>query len=1213
MKHAHVKRLIAAAIVGCIPIGSAKAAISWTGAAGTDWANGKNWSNNAGPSTTDTALFNDVGSSILPGDVTSIVNADRTVGGLAFTDSAGHYHTLDLGGHTLTITGNLSFNLDQNQNTTTTVRDGTLTLSGPFANLSAGRAASSSSSGIADLSGLTALNATVQSFQVGTSTAGVAIGTLTLSPSNTISAQLISIGASNNSQDTGGTLHLGLNNTISAGEFDIGKNNSGGLVDIVNGGTLNLGTATQRTVLQIANQNTNTNGTYSGVLNLGNATVNLHLDSLVVAEKNGGPGGTSGQFLGGGSGSIAIGDPNARGNAYIAYTVNGGSTQATVDFSRLGTLQAYVGDFAVAKAPTGSASATVSLAASNTIDASNGITIGQSGNATLTLGKTNTFLTPQLTIGQDYSNSKVSIASGGTLNLGSPSQRTSVSIANQNINTNSSYVAKLDLSGATFNAYLGDLIVAQKDGGPGDTHGTLLAGNAGAVDIGDPSLPGNFYVGRSVNGGTATGIVDFSGLHSLTAHLNNLVIGQALSGNAQGTLQLAATNSITANNIIVGQSGNATLTLGHTNTILTPQLTIAQDYSDSTVSLPSGGTLNLGSPTQLTSIFLANGNTNTNSTLGGTLDLGSGTVVAYLDKVVLGTKNMAPGRENGTITISDHADNYVQANSIAIGGNQSDGFLNFGGGTLIANSITAGTGTATFNWTGGRLSVGNFGMPTIPFDLKNTGTGTLAPGSAASPIGVTNIYGNYMQGLPATTAIDIAGDTPGTGNDLVNVSGNANLAGTLSLSAINGFVPSVGQNFLIATYGSRTGTFGFVSPPHLPENAAFQLDYTSNPNQLVVHIVPPVAQKWVGTASAAAFSTPANWDTQMAPGTSSSLTINNSTGAAQTVTVNTSTTVHRIALQGTGGPVDLEVPEGIRLGVANQVVVGPNATLTGGGQVIGDVAVTGGTLHVAGGDVISNSTGTIQLSGAQTNLLAGNVASDGQINVDAGASATISGALTGAGALNIASGGKVQLSRGGGQSSVSSLTIAPAGALDLTNNGLSIHYGANPDPAASIRASLASGYNGGAWNGSGIVTSLADGSHGVGFVDSADGAASGIPANTVLAKYALYGDTNLDGKVGFDDLITLARHYGQTSATWDAGDFNYDGTVSFDDLVLLARDYGQVLTSSQLALLPSSVRADVEAAFADVPEPAQFGVLCLAGFGLLWHRDRHTNVAGRIS
>lgn len=153
MKRTYVQRLIAAAIVGCVSIRSANAAISWTGAAGTDWGNGKNWSNNAGPSTTDTALFNDIGSSILPGDVTSIVNADRTIGGLAFNDGAGHYHTLDLGGHTLTITGNLSFNLDQNQNTTTTVRDGTLTLSGPFANLSAGRAVSSSSSGIADLSG----------------------------------------------------------------------------------------------------------------------------------------------------------------------------------------------------------------------------------------------------------------------------------------------------------------------------------------------------------------------------------------------------------------------------------------------------------------------------------------------------------------------------------------------------------------------------------------------------------------------------------------------------------------------------------------------------------------------------------------------------------------------------------------------------------------------------------------------------------------------------------------------------------------------------------------------------------------------------------------------------------------------------------------------------------------------------------------------------
>ena len=501
MKRVVRKSLIAAAVCACAPVSNIKAAVSWTGMAGTDWANGKNWSNSTGPASSDTVLFTDTGSSILPDDVTSVVNADRTIGGLAFSDSAGHYHTLDVGGHTLSVAGSLNINLDQNQKSTTTLQDGALVLSSSFGDLNVGRAVSASAFSIADLSGLTSLNATLRSVQVGSSTSGGATGTLTLTPNNTITTQLLAVGSSNGSQDTAGTLHLGLANTIQTSEFDVGKDNSHGLVDIVNGGALTLGSATQRTVLQIANQNTNTNGTYDGRVDLGNAAVNLHLDSLVVAEKMGGPGNIVGQVFGGGSGSVAIGDPAARGNVYVAYTVNGGSSQGTVDFSHLGRFQAFVGDFVVSKALTGGSGGMLSLATTNTIDASNGIAFGQNGDATIALGQTNTFLTPQLLIGKDNSNTQVSIPSGGTLNLGSPSQRANLSIADQRINTNGGYIVKMDLTGAAFNAYLSGLTVAHKDGGPGDTRGTLLGGTGGTIDIGDAANPANVYIGRSVNGG----------------------------------------------------------------------------------------------------------------------------------------------------------------------------------------------------------------------------------------------------------------------------------------------------------------------------------------------------------------------------------------------------------------------------------------------------------------------------------------------------------------------------------------------------------------------------------------------------------------------------------------------------------------------------------------------------------------------------------------
>lgn len=53
------------------------------------------------------------------------------------------------------------------------------------------------------------------------------------------------------------------------------------------------------------------------------------------------------------------------------------------------------------------------------------------------------------------------------------------------------------------------------------------------------------------------------------------------------------------------------------------------------------------------------------------------------------------------------------------------------------------------------------------------------------------------------------------------------------------------------------------------------------------------------------------------------------------------------------------------------------------------------------------------------------------------------------------------------------------------------------------------------------------------------------------------GDVDMDHDVDFDDLLTLAQHYGNTGGVmWADGDFDQDHAVSFDDLLLLAQHYG---------------------------------------------------------
>jgi hypothetical protein len=1191
-RHRSQRLLAAAAVLSWAPVQSVVGSVTWNGSAGTDWANAHNWSNNSGPSATDTVFYNDTGSSILPGDVTSVVNVDRTIGGLAFSDSGGHYHTLDLGGHALSVAGSLSFNLDVGSNTTTTLRDGNLLLTSAFGQINVGRAVSGSASSIADLSGLSLITANVQDVLIGTSTAGGANGTLTLSPLNHITANTFVVGSNGN-----GNLTLGHSNTILTPVFTIAKDFSNSSVKIVSGGNLTLGSANQRTNLSIANQNIGTNDGYGGTLDLSGGTFNAYLGDLIVGQRQtGGFGGTLGTLIGGTGGSVDIGAAGNTANIYVGRMLTG-NTNATgsVDFSGLQTLTASLNSLLLGTALSGSANGTLKLAAGNHISA-NSIVVGSNGDASLLLGGSNTILTPQLTVAQDFSNSSIKIVAGGNLTLGSASQRTNLSIANQNIGTNDGHGGTLDLSGGTFNAYLGDLIVGQRQtGGFGGTVATLIGGNGGSVDIGGTGNTANVYIGHTFNGGSsATGTVDFSGLNSLTAHLNTLAIGMTEAGGAQGTLKLAANSFISANSILIASNGSAALVLGRTNTILTPQMVIGQHASNASVTIPVGGSLTLGSALQPVSLSIAVGATNANAPFSGTLDLTGATLKAYLDNVVIGNETPSPGAELGTLTISNRPDNYVQANAIMLGGNQASGVLNFGGGTLLANSITAGPGTPNFNWIGGRLSVGTFGTQPIPFDLNNTGSGTLAPGSVAAAVGTTTIFGNYTQGAAATMALDLAGPAPGAGSDLVHITQSATLAGTLSLSALPGFSPSIGQTWPLAAYASRTGTFGFVAPPRLPQDVAFQLNY--GPTQLSMQLVAPSPQSWIGGSGP--LSAASNWNTNSVPGTASSLSVTNMGTSPQTVSVTSSTTVHRINLTGTSAPVSLEVPQGVRLGVANQISVGSNATLSGGGQIYGDVSVaSGGTMHLSGATLIGNtdvaSGGALQLSGTQPNQLTGNLSNDGQINVDGSSAANFGGTLLGTGALNIGPAGKVQLASGGGRSQVGSLSIGSGGLLDLANNSLNIHFGNSPDPATTIAGYIASAYHGGAWDGSGIHSSSTDANHGLGLAHVGPG--------DLLVAPAIYGDANLDGSVNFTDLLTLAQHYGLTGATWEQGDFNYNGSVGFDDLLQLAQHYGQAPTGAQLVSLSPGFRADVERAFASVPEPT--GVMFLAGaVGLLRRR-----------
>ena len=98
-----------------------------------------------------------------------------------------------------------------------------------------------------------------------------------------------------------------------------------------------------------------------------------------------------------------------------------------------------------------------------------------------------------------------------------------------------------------------------------------------------------------------------------------------------------------------------------------------------------------------------------------------------------------------------------------------------------------------------------------------------------------------------------------------------------------------------------------------------------------------------------------------------------------------------------------------------------------------------------------------------------------------------------------------------------------------------------------------------------------------------------VDGTTVLVRYTLSGDANLDGTVDFLDLAKLAQSYNtsvaSSSSTWYRGDFNYDGMVDFNDLAKLAQNYNTSLPATAIPGAPADFQADFARAWPASPNP----------------------------
>jgi hypothetical protein len=199
--------------------------------------------------------------------------------------------------------------------------------------------------------------------------------------------------------------------------------------------------------------------------------------------------------------------------------------------------------------------------------------------------------------------------------------------------------------------------------------------------------------------------------------------------------------------------------------------------------------------------------------------------------------------------------------------------------------------------------------------------------------------------------------------------------------------------------------------------------------------------------------------------------------------------------------------------------------------------------------------------------------------------------------VDIESSGTLTLLGGAPNNTINELTIN-RGMFNITNGHIIIDYGSGPDPISSIAAWIASGYAGGAWDGPGIMSTVAQdnsGSYGIGYADSADpGNPADLSSGTIEIMYTLLGDANLDGKVNGTDFEIMATNFNQSGRSWDQGDFNYDGNVNGSDFVLLADNFNQFASQSDVSAADLKALDSFAAAngisLANVPEPASLAL-----------------------
>jgi len=320
--------------------------------------------------------------------------------------------------------------------------------------------------------------------------------------------------------------------------------------------------------------------------------------------------------------------------------------------------------------------------------------------------------------------------------------------------------------------------------------------------IGGPT--GLLRVGyRNAAGTNCVAVLNVSSQSQFTANVGEFSAGINAYNDSLttvGSLYLATNNTITATNILIGDSTYTGAT-GTTNIVLlgtgtnyfaTPVMTLGGRKENAILTLPAGGTFQLDAGPGRTDLSIGNENFSTSVSAVGIMNVSGGAFTGSLGVLTLGLKTGGnAGGANGVLTLGTNAANNLNVNSVLVGSlagassgsPAAQGTLTVSGGSFLVNSnVTLGSFSGTLGSASGILNI--FGGTFQTMGSLLAGGGTSIVNVSGATLVISNVAGSSALPLSAFN----------TTNALLHVNISASGARTNVVAAA---VSASGTNFIV--------------------------------------------------------------------------------------------------------------------------------------------------------------------------------------------------------------------------------------------------------------------------------------------------------------------------------------------------------------------------------------------------------------------------------